>query len=120
MTSMDQESFDAVVDQALASLPAWVREALSQVDVIVVDEPDAAQDPGGEGLLGLYSGTPLTEREANYAGELPDVIYLFRNTHLALELQADALRAEVAKTLMHEIAHYFGYDDDYLEDRGWA
>jgi predicted Zn-dependent protease with MMP-like domain len=116
---LNPEGFDAAVADAMASLPDWVRQALAVVDVVILDEADAELDPGGEGLLGLYAGTPLTARDANHAGELPDVIYLFRRPHLALGLPAGELRAEIAKTLMHEIAHYFGYDDDYLEERGW-
>lgn len=116
---MDPDSFDAVVAEAMDALPGWVGEALAVVDVIILDEADAELDPDGRGLLGLYVGTPLTERDANHAGELPDVIYLFREPHLALELPIDELRAEIAKTLLHEIAHCFGYDDDYLEELGW-
>lgn len=85
-----------------------------------MDEADEALDPDGEGLLGLYVGLPLTEREANYAGELPDVIYIFRHPHLEMRLPPHALREEIAKTLIHEIAHYFGIDDDHLDEIGWG
>jgi predicted Zn-dependent protease with MMP-like domain len=71
-------------------------------------------------MLGLYMGVPLPERGIDYAGELPDVIYIFRYPHLELGLPADELRGEIAKTLVHEIAHYFGFDDDYLEEIGWG
>ena len=71
-------------------------------------------------MLGLYTGVPLTERESGNAGELPDVIYLFRRPHLELGLTTADLREEIAKTLIHEIAHYFGIDDDHLDDIGWG
>jgi len=87
-------------------------------------EPEAASDddldPGGEGLLGLYVGLPLPERGIDYAGELPDVIYIFRRPHLALNLPPGELRVEIVRTLIHEIAHYFGIDDDHLDDIGWG
>ncbi len=101
-------------------LPEWVHAALDNIEVLVVDEADADLDPDGEGLLGLYVGVPLTERGADYAGELPDVVYIFRQPHLELGLSPSDLRAEIAKTLIHEIAHYFGIDDDHLDDIGWG
>ena len=116
---MNADRFDATVRKAARSLPEWVREALNDVDIVILDEADESLDPDGTGLLGLYCGTPLTEREANHAGQLPDVIFLFRNPHLALPLSEKELHAEIARTLMHEVAHYFGYDDDYLEAHGW-
>jgi predicted Zn-dependent protease with MMP-like domain len=112
--------FDAVVDEALAALPEWVQEAMQNIRVLVEDEAGDHLDPDGDGLLGLYTGVPLTERESGNAGELPDVIYLFRRPHLELGLPTDALREEIAKTLIHEIAHYFGIDDDHLEEIGWG
>ncbi|NJN05969.1 MAG: metallopeptidase family protein [Rhodobacteraceae bacterium] len=117
---MKESEFEAIVAESLAALPAWVREALQNVSVLIEDEADEDLDPDGEGLLGLYTGIPLTERESGNAGELPDVIYLFRQPHLELELSADELREEIATTLIHEIAHYFGIDDDHLDDIGWG
>jgi predicted Zn-dependent protease with MMP-like domain len=86
----------------------------------VLDEADEALDPQAPDLLGLYTGVPLPERGANDPGELPDVIYLFRRPHLSLGLAPQALRDEIATTLIHEIAHYFGLDDDRLDDLGWG
>ncbi|MDH5215948.1 MAG: metallopeptidase family protein [Gammaproteobacteria bacterium] len=117
---MNPSEFEAVVAAALAALPEWVREAMQNIKVLVEDEAGEHLDPDGEGLLGLYTGVPLTERESGNAGELPDVIYLFRIPHLEMGLPAEALREEIAKTLIHEIAHYFGIDDDHLEDIGWG
>jgi predicted Zn-dependent protease with MMP-like domain len=115
-----REEFEAIVQAALGQLPGWVQNALHNIDVLIVESPAEVPDADGQDLLGLYVGLPLTEREANYFGELPDVIYIFRRPHLELGLSDDALRQEVAKTLIHEIAHYFGKDDDYLDGIGWG
>jgi len=117
---MNNSEFDVAVREALSNLPAWVTSALDNIEVLVLDEADADLDPDGEGLLGLYTGLPLPERGIDYAGELPDVIYIFRKPHLDLGLAHDELRDEIARTLIHEIAHYFGFDDDHLDDIGWG
>ena len=117
---MDQLEFEAVVREVMDSLPEWVHHGLDNLEVLVMDEADAHLDPDGEGLLGLYLGLPLPERGVDYAGELPDVVYLFRLPHLAMGLPLNELREEIAKTLIHEIAHYFGIDDDHLDEIGWG
>jgi len=117
---MDHEQFETVVRETIAGLPDWVHAALDNIDVLVLDEPDEDHDPDGEGLLGLYLGLPLPERGADYAGELPDIIYIYRRPHLDLGLPPEALHDEIAKTLIHEIAHYFGIDDDHLDEIGWG
>lgn len=117
---MDHDEFENAIRETISQLPEWVREAMHNVDVQVLDEPDADLDPHGERLLGLYAGVPLTERESNHAGELPDVIYVFRHPHLELGLSPEALREEIGKTVIHEIAHYFGFDDDHLDEIGWG
>jgi len=117
---LDHDEFEAVVDAALEYLPDWVHEALENIEILVIDEPDEHLDPDGDGLLGLYVGVPLHERGSDYAGELPDVIYLFRKPHLELDLDTAELRDEIARTLIHEIAHYFGIDDDQLDALGWG
>ncbi len=117
---MNHAQFEAVIREAIERLPDWVHEGLDNIEVLVLDEPDEDLDPAGEGLLGLYVGLPLPERGVEYAGELPDVIYMFRLPHLELGLPPDELRHEIERTLIHEIAHYFGIDDDHLDEIGWS
>lgn len=117
---MNADEFESVVRDAVDGLPEWVRDALDNVEILVSEEPDEEQDPEGDGLLGLYTGLPITERGIDYAGELPDVIYIFRRPHLELGLASEELRDEIVKTLIHEIAHYFGIEDDHLDEIGWG
>lgn len=118
--SMNLNEFEAVVRETLSGLPDRVLDALDNIEILVMEEADEDLDPEGEGLLGLYVGLPLPERGVEYAGELPDVIYIFRRPHLELGLSPGELRDEVARTLIHEVAHYFGIDDDRLDEMGWG
>lgn len=117
---MNHEDFENVVSDVIARLPDWVHDALENIEFLVVDEPDEHLDPEGDGLLGLYVGVPLPERDSNYAGELPDVVYVFRGPHLRLGLPDDELKNEIVTTVVHEIAHYFGIDDDRVDELGWG
>lgn len=117
---MNHSEFETVIGDTLERLPEWVREALHNIEILVVEQADEHLDPEGQDLLGLYVGLPLPERSANHAGELPDIIYIFRRPHLELGLTPNELRVEIAKTLIHEIAHYFGIDDDHLDSIGWG
>lgn len=117
---MNPGQFESMVRRAIDGLPAWVVDALENVEILVLDEADDEIDPERRGLLGLYVGLPLPERGADYAGELPDVIYFFRKPHLELNLSPNDLRREIRKTVIHEIGHYFGFDDEKLEELGWG
>ncbi len=117
---MNRSEFEAAIRDAIDRLPDWVHEGLDNIEVLVREEPDERLDPEGQGLLGLYVGVPLPERGTDYAGELPDVIYIFRRPHLELELPPDELHDEIVRTVIHEIAHYFGIDDDHLDQIGWG
>jgi len=117
---LNHEQFEDTVHRAVTTLPAWVHEALHNIDLLILDEPGPDLDPDGQGLLGLYVGIPLAERGEAAMGELPDVVYLFRKPHLELGLSGPELEAEIATTLIHEIAHYFGFDDAELERLGWG
>ena len=117
---MNRSQFETVVRETIDSLPDWVHEGLDNVEVLVVDEPGEELGPESQDLLGLYLGIPLPERGTDYVGELPDVIYIFRHPHLELGLAPGELRDEIVTTVIHEIAHYFGIDDDHLDEIGWA
>ena len=107
-----EDDFDAVVAEALDALPADLRDFMSNVEVVVEDEP-----PAGSQLLGLYQGIPLTRRGSFYAGVLPDKITIYRGP-LERLYGADGarLRREVRRVVLHEIAHHFGIDDDRLRE----
>jgi predicted Zn-dependent protease with MMP-like domain len=111
MTTSERR-FEELAAEALDGLPEWVREAMDNVEVVVEDRP-----PDGEPtLLGLYEGLPLTER-GDYAGVLPDRITLFREPLERLARGDDAeLRRAISETIVHEIAHHFGIDDERLRD----
>jgi predicted Zn-dependent protease with MMP-like domain len=115
MSLRSRRRFESLVADALDELPGWVQEAMDNVAVVVEDRPPD-DDPD---LLGLYEGIAQTERES-YAGVLPDRITLFRST---IEAEAgeddEELRAQIAETVVHEIAHHFGISDDRLEALGW-
>ena len=81
---MNHEEFERIVAEVIADLPSEVREAFHNIELLVRDAPDPELFPDGDGLLGLYTGTPLTERPASHVGDLPDIIYIFRFPHLAL------------------------------------
>jgi predicted Zn-dependent protease with MMP-like domain len=103
------------VSRALDSLPPDLRRAMSNVEIVVEDEN--AEDPD---LFGLYLGVPLTDRGSSYAGVLPDKIAIYR-VPLEEEFAGDpeALEAEIRITVLHEIAHHFGIDDERLSELGW-
>lgn len=117
---MKPVEFDAVVHRAIDSLPAEFRAAFDNIDLLILDEAPHEIDPDGEGLLGLYTGVPITERPAVAAGDFPDIIYVFRRPHLEMGLSPHQLRAEIRKTVLHEVAHYFGIDDARLDELGWG
>ena len=107
-------TFDERVDVVLRSLPAELREAIRNVEITVEEEhPD---DPD---LFGLYEGVPLTER-GDWAGSLPDRIRIFRRPLAESFPDPAELEAEIRVTVLHEVAHYFGIDEDRLEDLGYS
>jgi predicted Zn-dependent protease with MMP-like domain len=111
---LEQERFMALVAEALDGLPEWVHGALDNVEVLVDDRPPDDVDPD---TLALYEGIPLTERGSDYAGVLPDRITLF-----AVPIWQEAgpddveLKRVIGETVVHEIAHHFGIDDDRLHE----
>ena len=116
---MQPSDFEQLVDEALEELPSWVAERIDNLVVLVEERPTAEQDPTGDGLLGLYEGVSLADRGIDYFGVMPDQITIFREAHLTLGLDRDALRAEIRTTVLHEVAHHLGIDDQRLHDLGW-
>ncbi|MGK2853813.1 MAG: metallopeptidase family protein [Microbacteriaceae bacterium] len=112
---MSAERFDELVSDALDLIPSELAAAANNVVFLVEgrhpDEPD---------LLGLYEGIALTERDSTYAGTLPDAITIYRGALLDMCETEDEVVDEVAITVVHELAHHFGIDDERLHELGWA
>lgn len=115
-------TYDAFADLAFAALddlPAVIRSWLKNVEVVVEDWPTrdqlrSAGVPRDETLFGLYEGVPLTERTSDYGMVLPDKVTLFRGPILDACDSRTEIVDEVRRTVIHELAHHFGIDDDRL------
>jgi predicted Zn-dependent protease with MMP-like domain len=118
-----QEDFYELVERALEELPPELAELLDNVAIVVDDWPEYSTPlVSGESdnvLYGLYEGVPLTERGAGYHGFLPDKITIFRGP-LERDFRREELEEQVRITVVHEIAHHFGFDEDRLEELGWG
>ncbi len=112
---MSRERFEGLVSDALDTVPAELTELIDNCVVLVEDEPPQ-DDPE---LLGIYEGTPLTERDSAYTMVMPDRITIFRNPTLAMCDSEEEVVEEVAITVVHEIAHHFGIDDERLHELGY-
>jgi predicted Zn-dependent protease with MMP-like domain len=115
--------FYELVEQALDGLPPELSGLLDNVAIVVEDWPErskrSAADGWDDALYGLYEGVPLTERGDAYYGVLPDRITIFRGP-LERDFKADELEEQVRITVVHEIAHFFGFDEERLEELGWG
>jgi predicted Zn-dependent protease with MMP-like domain len=119
--SIGPDAFQEIVADALTTIPQRFRDALQNVAIVIEDEPsaDLLRDMDIEPpdtLLGLYQGTPLTERSWDYGNRLPDRVVLYQR-----ELERDAgdrddLVVAVGETLIHEIGHYFGLSEEEIQD----
>jgi predicted Zn-dependent protease with MMP-like domain len=122
-----REAFLGLVDEALSTIPARFREALKNIAIVVEDEPTDGQLAGvdidpDDTLLGLYEGTPLTERQWSDGNRLPDKITLFQMAIEDASEDEDDLVVCVGETLIHEIGHYFGLSEEEIqeiEERYW-
>jgi len=113
---MPRDRFEALVTAALDEVPPELAALIDNCVVLVEDDPPA-DDPN---LLGVYDGTPLTDRGQGYTMALPDRITIFRNPTLAMCASEEEVVDEVHITVVHEIAHHFGIDDARLHDLGYA
>lgn len=112
---MSAERFEELVGDALDLIPPELTGAIDNVVVLI--EPRNDEEPS---LLGLYHGIALTERDSYYAGSLPDTITVYRDAILDICNTDDDVVEEVAITVIHEVAHHFGIDDDRLHELGWG
>ena len=120
--SMDEAEFDDAVQAAIARIPADIRAEMDNVAIFIADDYEPGPDEHPDTvLLGLYEGTPLTERDSWWGtGSLPDRITIFRNPILEICTSREEVIHEVAVTVTHEIAHHFGISDERLHDLGWG
>jgi len=119
---MTRDRFKTLVDEALASIPENFRAALQNIAIVVEEEPTSAQlqdagvDSPDDTLLGLYEGTPLTERGWGHGNVLPDKITLFQGPIEDDSDSEDGVVVAIGETLIHEIGHYFGLSEEEIED----
>jgi predicted Zn-dependent protease with MMP-like domain len=122
---MDRRKFRRLVSEALDTLPGEVRVRMTNVAVIVAEEPtseqiaDAGLDPREHTLFGLYEGCPLSERRADFGMSLPDRITLFYRPLIDSYRSPAEVREQIRRTVVHEVAHFVGFDDDELDDLGY-
>ena len=120
---MTSTQFERLVLQALQRIPPDLSARLDNVDIVVEDAPSKEQLVGsgiedGEILLGLYEGLPITERYSDYGMTLPDKITIFQKPIESICQTDEDIIREVQTTVVHEIAHHFGIDDDRLHMLG--
>ncbi|MEL4506369.1 metallopeptidase family protein [Luteococcus sp. H138] len=115
MIRMDAEEFEELVERALDEIPD---ELMALVDNCLLIVEDANEEEPG--LLGLYEGIPLTERDGTYTAMLPDRIFVYRLPTLELCHTREEVADEVLTTVVHEIAHFFGIDDERVHELGWG
>jgi len=128
MKPAQRERFDALFEDVLAELPQSLHELIEQTPVIVEDEPDAKllaelEIERDDVLCGLHTGVPLTERSVEHGVEPPEYIHLFRDgiVHVAGGWRdVEAVREQIRITLLHEIGHHYGMDEDDLEAHGYG
>ena len=118
---MNRAAFDRLVADAVASIPKQFRDAMHNVAIVVEDEPSAAllremEIEPPDTLLGLYQGTPLTDRRWDYGNALPDRILLFQGPIERESEDDDDTVVAIGETLIHEIGHYFGLSEEEIEE----
>jgi predicted Zn-dependent protease with MMP-like domain len=111
---MDRKRFDNLVEQALGQLPEVFRQKLVNVAIIVEDRPPEEPDAGTL-LLGLFHGIPRTEKSVFYAAP-PDRIFLYQKNIEAVSSSDEEIRRQIRDTLLHELGHYYGLNEDELRD----
>ncbi|MEP6598347.1 MAG: metallopeptidase family protein [Actinomycetota bacterium] len=115
MLEVSPTRFEELVTDALDSIPSGLLALLDNVVIQVAD-----RDPDDPSLLGVYRGTALTDRGGDYTFALPDTITVFRRPILAICADESQVADEVAVTVVHEIGHHFGINEDRLHELGWG
>ena len=122
---MSDDEFELVVDEAIQSIPDGFHQYMQDIVVDVEDMPDeetcrdmGIRDP--RSLLGLYRGVPLTDRHVEDSGRLPDRIVIYKRNLERMCPDRETLRREIRITVLHEVGHYLGFDEDYLAEKGYA
>lgn len=111
---MKRHAFEQEVDRVIEALPQWVLDEVDNLIVVVEDGPSEEQGD----ILGIYEGVSLAER-GDYWGALPDRIVVFYRPHLDLGLGESELKEEIRRTVLHELGHHLGIDDERLAELGW-
>ena len=120
---MTDEAFRDLVSEALDSIPEDIMAKMSNVEIVVEDEPppeSLQRLPRRSTLFGEYRGFPLTARGVNYEGALPDKISIFKGPIERTYRTPNGIREQVRKTVLHEIGHHFGIEEDRLHELGWG
>lgn len=119
--TVSEEEFEALVADALDSIPEELGEEMENVAVVVEDWPTPEQLAEHGRLLGLYEGIDITQRgPLDYAGVMPDRITIFKGPLCEMAHDLDDLAEQVRVTVLHEVGHYFGISDGRLDELGWA
>jgi len=127
MYTLTDEQFEAAIQSALDAIPEEFLEDLENVAFLTADEPteddlqsDGSFNEAGE-LLGLYDGLSLAERDSEYGlNDYPDTITIFKGPHERMCDTYDQIMDEIYTTVVHEVAHYFGMDEDQVDEMGYA
>lgn len=120
---LSQQEFERLVADALMIIPEEIRRYMDNVQIVIEEEPaeellrQLGMEPD-DALYGLYSGVPLTERSLQYSA-FPDRIIIFRRPLLEDFTDPLDIRRQVARTVIHEVAHHFGIDEERLIELGW-
>lgn len=121
MLVINDQEFEAIVAEAIDNIPERYASKLNNVGFVIEDEPSPAQRAKlklhpMQSLYGLYEGIPLTQRNNNYSGVLPDKITIFKNPALNVASSVEELKEMIQNTVWHEVAHYFGLDHGRIHE----
>jgi predicted Zn-dependent protease with MMP-like domain len=117
---MDREEFQRLVEEAVADLPRFFQEKLENIAIVIEDvpAPELAEHGRGELLLGLYRGVPLPQRSVWSFHPYPDIIHIFQRNIERICRTEEEIIEQVRQTVMHEIGHHFGMDEEQLRELG--